>query len=496
MFGIKTFFLKRYEIIAKTRGLPRAFACGELFCFPMSVITVSVVAIHSSLVLLTPTLRYFGADFAIRPALPSWFVVIFVSAAIGYLTNYIAIQMLYYPIDPADLSGEGRFDSAENTSLTSSHEALLKSRVLSLVTLGFWKRGLIPQNKCKVARQMGLIAEEKFMTAENIAYLVPKLGNLFLSKDSMGKIRGVEFARGLATAHKDKVAQMLRLIGREIVSGGNYRTMRNLLAKIGRSEAVSNSLSAAFFDYIEKEPESVVAFVREMVSGFTDAQSRKAAKSDSIWEQFKAGATSVIVESVTEIGYPQIRTFLEEYAKVPGHREQFRDRLASLLPIFCDRMAQKIVSEPKLLEDFVSGEFVSDVLNLDIVDDRFWDMISEKVVPALHVALGSALDAMPKEQFAGFFSGNHHIADVVERTIMKMNLLDFYGMLDRIMAEHLGAIQVFGFVLGGAIGYVQYAVQLTTECRQSVAYCMIVFPLIAIVMAKIITTARSKVCQC
>lgn len=485
MYNLKFYIAKRLEIVAKSRGVTRLFAYGELICFPVSVGVIGIVAVHFLLVLLMPLFAKIGMPLAIPTVLPSWFVAVFVSAAIGYLTNYIAIQMLYYPVDEADIAGGGDGVWTRRHTDEAEREALLKCRIIAFVTLGFWKKGLIPQNKGKVARQMGRIAEEKFMTAENIAYLIPKLGNLFLSKNSEGKIRGVEFIRRLAIAHKDEVADILQRIGREVVTGDNYQTIRNVLAKVGRSEAVSNALSAALFDYMEKNPDSVVSFVREMVTGFTDAQNRKAAKSDSIWEQFKTSATSVIVEGVAEIGYPQIRSFLEEYAKSPIHREQFRDRLASLLPIFCDKIAEKIVSEPQLLEQFVSGDSVSELIHIDIADERFWNMIGEKVAPGLHAAIGSALESIPKEQFAGFFTGNHHVADVVERTIMNMKLLDFYGMLDEVMAEHLGAIQVFGFILGAAIGYVQYAVSVIAVGHSALPYLLIAVPILVVGSVKV-----------
>lgn len=481
--NIKSFFHKRFKIISSVRGMTRLFACGELICFPVSVVVIGVVAVHSLLVLLAPAFAWIGVPLAIPAALPPWFAAVFVSAAIGYLTNYIAIQMLYYPVDANDLAGDGAGESQQECT-SANREAMLKSRIISFVTFGFWKKGLIPQNKGKVARQMGRIAEEKFVTPENIAYLVPKLGDLFLSKNPSGKIRGVEFVRQLVVRHKDKAAALLQWMGREVLTGDNYQTIRNVLANVGRSEAVSNALSSALFDCMEKDPDSVVSFVREMVTGFTDAQNRKAAKSGSLWEQFKAGATSVIVEGVAEIGYPQIRAFLEDYVKSPLHREQFRDRLASLLPIFCDKIAEKIVSEPQLLEQFVSGDFVSQLIRIDISDDKFWNMIGEKVAPGIHAAIGSALASIPKEQFAGFFSGNHNVADMVERTVMGMKLLDFYGMLDEVMAEHLGAIQVFGFILGAAIGYVQYSVSVIAGAQSTMPYLLIAVPILALGITK------------
>ena len=477
MLGLTAFFRKRREVIVKSNGVTKVFAYGETVCFPISVSVIAVVAMHALLSLLTPLLDRFGVGAVILP-LPSWFTAIFVAAAIGYLTNYIAIQMLYYPVSAEDL-GEGRAPARPN-----EREALFKSRVLSIVTLGFWKKGLIPQNKDKIARQMGRIAEEKFVTAENVAYLVPKLGNLFLSRNAAGKIRGVEFLRQLAVAHKDEVAGIIQWIGRDVVTGDNYQTVRNLLARVGRSEALANALAAALFDYMEKNPESVVSFVREMVSGFTDAQTSKADRSGSLWEQIKAGATGFIVEAVASIGYPQIRSFLEDYVRDPQHLAQFRDRLASLLPIFCDKIAEKIVSDPQSLSQLVSGDFVSQLIHIDISDDRFWDMIGEKVVPGLQGAIGSAFAAIPEDQFARFFTGGHHIAGMVERTVMGMKLLDFYAMLDDIMAEHLGAIQVFGFILGAAIGYVQYSVSMIAPGCSTLPYLLVGVPLLALAAVK------------
>ena len=483
MLNLKSFFKKRCELIAKSKGLTRVFAYGEMVCFPVSLGVIAVVLVHALWTLAVPLLARVGVGVAAPAPLPSWFTSVFVAAAIGYLTNYVAIQMLYYPVSPADLAGDG--DPTER-------EALSKSRILSIVTLGFWKKGLIPQNKGRIARQMGRIAEERFVTAENLSYLVSKLGALCVSKNAEGKVRGVEFIRRLAIAHKDEVAEMIRRIGREVVSGGNYQTIRRLLAKVGRSETVAGALSAAIFDYMEKNPDAVVSFVREMVSGFTDAQTSKADRSGSLWEQIKAGATGFIVETVASIGYPQIRSFLEDYVRDSQHREQFRERLSSLLPIFCDKIAENIIADPQSLAQLVSGDFVAQLIHIDISDGAFWDMIGAKVLPRVQGAVAAALEAIPAGQFAGLFTGGHHIAGVVERTVVGMKLLDFYEMLDDMMAEHLGAIQVFGFVLGAAIGYVQYAVSLAGAGHPMRACLALGIPVLVLVGVKVVRMFFSR----
>ena len=235
---------------------------------------------------------------------------------------------------------------------------------------------------------------------------------------------------------------------------------------------------------MEQNPESIASFVREMISGFTDAQTQKADDSGSLWDRLKAGATGFVLELVANIGYPQIRSFREDYARDPQHREQLRERLATLLPLFCDKIAEKIVSDPQSLSTLVSGDFVSQLIHIDIADDRFWDMIGEKVVPGLQGAIGSAFAAIPEEQFAKFFTGGHHIASMVERTVMGMKLLDFYAMLDDILAEHLGAIQVFGFILGAAIGYVQYSVSMIVPGHSVLPYLLLGVPLLVLAAVK------------
>ena len=89
MFNIKSFFKKRCEIIAKSRGITRMFAVGEMVCFPVSVGVIGVVALHSLLVLMMPLLGRVGVDVAIPASLPSWFVAVFVLLAIWHLTNSI-----------------------------------------------------------------------------------------------------------------------------------------------------------------------------------------------------------------------------------------------------------------------------------------------------------------------------------------------------------------------------------------------------------------------
>ena len=75
---------------------------------------------------------------------------------------------------------------------------------------------------------------------------------------------------------------------------------------------------------------------------------------------------------------------------------------------------------------------------------------------------------------------------------MGMKLLDFYAMLDDILAEHLGAIQVFGFILGAAIGYVQYSVSMIAPGHSVLPYLLLGVPLLVLMMIKTCTAFRNR----
>lgn len=43
----------------------------------------------------------------------------------------------------------------------------------------------------------------------------------------------------------------------------------------------------------------------------------------------------------------------------------------------------------------------------------------------------------------------------IEQSIADQNVREFHAMINRIAAEHLGAIQVLGYILGAAVGLLQ-----------------------------------------
>lgn len=481
------YFKRQRCLIQKLNGSAKVFSIMETLCFPISIATISAVLIHSCAVVVVSVSSNFGCKFWV-PELPGWVSCILVAAAVGYLTNYIAIQMLYYPISNEDLQeGEG---SDKSLIADKVEAALHKSKVVSWSTFGFWGKGLIPRNRGKVAWQIGLIAEERFVTPETISMFLPKLTRALLTRNDQGKIRGVEIIRGLVANNRDQAAETIRglLIG--FIKNGDKDAIRVQIAKIGRSEAVATALTAALLTYLRENPESVVASVREMVASFTKGYAKpRHDENDSLLSglsQVMRGVTGAVIEGVTEIGSSQIKSFIESFDTNPERRRSVREKLERILPELFDRIGERVVKNPALLEEIVSGDVIDHLINVKIDDEVFWNDLGERLAPEMDRVVTRALQGMSQKTIRSFLGEDHPVAETIKETIMRMNLLDFYKMLDDVMAEHLGAIQVFGFVLGAIIGYVQYSIVLLHACPSVAHYLMMGIPIICICGMKLL----------
>lgn len=196
------------------------------------------------------------------------------------------------------------------------------------------------------------------------------------------------------------------------------------------------------------------------------------------------GVAAAALEGVSDsVLLPRVEKFLKE-CDTSERKKTVQNLLEGFLPIIFDKIGEKITSDPKILDVVISGDIIDKLVNVKFDDEAFWNGLGEKIAPRLESPINDALRGMTKEQFASFFGEGHLVAENVRDTIMRMPLLDFYSMLDDVMAEHLGAIQVFGFILGGTIGYIQYAVLLAQTGHAIAAYYMIGVPLLLVLVAK------------
>ena len=100
------------------------------------------------------------------PALNS-VVLVLMAAAVGYVTNWIAVEMLFKPYEKSP------------------------SHPFSILTFGYWQQGLVPRNKDKIGEQLGKETEKRLLNVAAIAQefcgMVP---GLLRDKELMAKVTG------------------------------------------------------------------------------------------------------------------------------------------------------------------------------------------------------------------------------------------------------------------------------------------------------------------
>ena len=123
----------RWKVVGdkEAEGARRFFALCEIVCFFLSWLSVVFLVVQ----LLFASCGY-------REFFPSWLLSylapVLLSGAVGYLTNWIAIEMIFRPYEPKKW-------------------------------LPLWRQGLIPRNKPSIARKVGEKVGNELLSPEKIA---------------------------------------------------------------------------------------------------------------------------------------------------------------------------------------------------------------------------------------------------------------------------------------------------------------------------------------
>lgn len=81
---------------------------------------------------------------------------------------------------------------------------------------------------------------------------------------------------------------------------------------------------------------------------------------------------------------------------------------------------------------------------------KIWDWVETSALPSLRGRLESYIAENGDAMLASF-----DLPGRIESAVNALSMPDFHAMLDRLMAQHLSAIQVLGYVLGAIVGVLQ-----------------------------------------
>lgn len=421
----------------------RFFAGAELVCLPLSFATFGY------LVAETACRRIFGSA-ALSPvadsALGGWIVPVLSAAAIGYVTNWLAIKMLFEP-----------------------HERTWRHWI-PWITLGVWRQGLLPKNKAKMARELGQTFGNRLLKPERlVAELSAKAEACLSNPDVVSKFKAE--AQTVLRENADAVAAFAvpeieraaggmldDLLAPERIREFWDETVAPRLADESTRAAIAEKIIAVarksapdLSKTIQRELREHLrkSFGNSLVGQFVPDEVLNLAI-DSMLSYFADDET--IRRKVAEwLRKPETAALLEEKLVLLGEQATAWMRSEagqSAMGNFSSEIKGKARAALSAYVKTALPEFVGAALD----SPRFWGWVEHDALPALRARLCDYLRNNGDRLVASF-----DLPGRIEKSVNELDMAGFQAMLDRLMAEHLGAIQVLGYVLGAAVGVLQCA---------------------------------------
>lgn len=427
-------FALRWRIVAdpKKERAARWFAGLELVLLPLSFVTFGYVVVEAVLSRCGVSLSsHMPAAFA------RWVLPVLVAGAIGYVTNWLAILMLFKPYERKPW-------------------------------WWLWRQGLVPQNKAKIARQVGeQVCTELLPPAALVAEFTREIQAYLSRPDVIGKVKALALEM-FGRHEKDIVAFIVPQI-ESAVDG-----LLNRLATPERIRAFwDETLAPRLKDERTRAfmAEKVVGAIRdnapELVRRIRDQLSshlrRKVSAMPLVGD---LGLSDAVVGFVMDwfADEATIRRLFADWLDKPATQDMFRDKLLLL-----GEKASEWMSSPqgrtqlaRFTDDlrgrgraFIAGylhDSVPALVSRVFASEKLWSWIEYTALPNLK---GRLLGYLTEN--SDFLVRKLRIAERIEDAINAQDIAHFHRMLNDLAAQHLSAIQVLGYVLGAAVGLIQLA---------------------------------------
>ena len=392
------------------------WAAAEIACMSFSI----------SALLLIPALcvlRAYGHSAPIW--LQEYVLPIFLAGAVGYLTNMIAVTMLFRPFGPEDTHPVGAIPG--------------------------WSQGLIPRNKHELAEHAGRQVADKLLTPETIAdeirVLVEKALEDAELQDKLRYGLGPAIREKLPELAADHVPELMKQLRGMLSTGLAHENVDAFFDKVldpwlrhGENKKI---IAAEMANFMKCRIPRIMKWLKEMAERYKDLGRWKRL---SVW--FAEKTKALDWDEIQQVIHDRIddrdgRKELLDAASdfVAGLREQITtSEASSSLRQLQDRsldLAAEIVEKHLRSEIPGLGHRIAD-------DPKFWQWLSQRALPALRPHIIGWL----RGDAANVIRASFDVAGRVKDEVANMDVRKVHNMINEVSARHLGAIQVLGFVLG------------------------------------------------
>lgn len=396
------------------------WAVAEMVCMSLALLSLVLLIVLS-------ILRAAGVPPV--PWVSSYVLPIMIAGAVGYLTNLIAITMLFRPYGPED-----------------------KHPVGSIPT---WKQGLVTKHRTELAEKAGRQVADNLLTPETIADEIKVLLDRALrDEDLQDKLRrsaGPVIREKLPVIVDSISPEIMRFL-RGVVAAGLTRDnmvdlMDTSIQRILKSESGKRQLADWVTENVRMLLPEIVELLQDMARKYRD---RGFWKRTAMWAAEKTRA----------LDWEEVRDVIEQKLA----EKSTRDEIIDLAEGFVLRLRESVggadmAPTVRHLQDHAS-DFVVTVVedHLDkalpelghrIADDRtFWRWLTEEGLPLVYPYIVSWLDG----EGIAEIKNNFDVAGRVTNAINEMDVKQVHEIINDASARHLGAIQVLGYILGTVAG--------------------------------------------
>ena len=427
-------FWKDYKTkvrMAFDRTLPaetRAFALCECIFQPLSFATL-LAAVG------------FAVASRFSKGMPTWLAKVFpvfLSAAVGYLTNWIAIEMLFKPYHR-----------------TWHHP-------FAWLTGGYWRQGLVPKNKDAIAVVMGEQVATRLLQPEKLADdLCSMVGGVLEDKSIVASVQDTlqrligEHDKEIVACLSPKIEEALVAEIDRLVTAENVETFWNeqIEPKL-QSEEMREEIASILIGALDKRTPRLAAKVRPMVvSAIRNWVAEKGGMIGTLLSPMVEKLADAVVDRRTlERG---LRDWLNDPETLPALRDELLQFVKAVRAYLKSPEAQAKVGGfvtdirakfKEYLRNYLETHFAETVAGI-LHSEQLWQWAAS-LLPKFR----PELEHLIRTKGLPLIVERLDIQGRIKKAVDGMDVEEFHGMVNEVAAQHLGAIQVLGYILGALAG--------------------------------------------
>ncbi|MBQ7177944.1 MAG: DUF445 family protein [Victivallales bacterium] len=420
----------RWEIVRNANGksgrLQRAFALMEIFCFPVSFFVILSIPLQYVLVAV-------GAGKYIPPVWNRVISPVLLAGAVGYLTNWLAIMMLFRPFEPVKW-------------------------------LVIWPQGMVPRNKPQVARAVGEQVGNKLLSPEKIAGEFSERIIGYMRRPEVIKSIKEAFQKFLMEHQEDIINFLVPHIEQTLLDYVDKLVTPQRIKGFWNDEIVPwlcnednrRKIASGFVSFCKEHSSMLSGIMRERIRTYLNQR----LSSIPIVGKFSDKIADVMVEFFAD--EKQLKTMISDWLAEPQTLSMLETQVSNMGERLSEWMNTAQANEKlgeishtsrarlkNMIGEYLHTAFPDTVRNT-LNSDKLWDWLEHTFLPQITSKLSNYII-----EHRQTIVENLKLSERIEDAINKQDVRQFYKMVNEIAAQHFGAIQVLGFVLGVIVGILQ-----------------------------------------